>query len=124
MTNLNGIVFIHWSNLLLVGNQIIALFSDSIPRRIKLKELNQKINRGRIHLKDFPGARAQHLNHYLVPSLEEYECDCAIFHVDINDILRHKNENELKNLPDFADLAEITILTKYSNHQYFRRLEQ
>ena len=39
------------------------------------------------------------MNHYLVPSLEEYEYDCAIIHVGINDILRHKNENELKNLP-------------------------
>ena len=78
----------------------IALFSDSIPRGIKFKELNQKINRGRIHLKAFPGARAQHLNHCLVPSLEEYEYDCAIIHVDINDILRDKNGNELKNLPE------------------------
>ena len=56
------------------------------------------MNRGRIHLKAFPGARAKHLNHYLVPSLEEHEYDCAIIHVGINDILRHKNENELKNL--------------------------
>ena len=77
----------------------IVLFSDSIARGIKFKELNQKINRGRIHLKAFPGARAQHLNHYLVPSLEGYEYDCAIIHVGINDILRHKNENELKNRP-------------------------
>ena len=58
------------------------------------------MNRGRIHLKAFPGARAKHLNHYLVPSLEEHEYDCAIIHVGINDILRHKNENELKNLPE------------------------
>ena len=78
----------------------VSLFSDSIPRRIKFKELNQKISRGRIHLKSFPGARAQHLNHYLVPPLEEYEYDCAIIHVGINDILRHKDKNELKNLPE------------------------
>ena len=41
----------------------IALFSDSIPRGIKSKELNQNINGGRIHLKAFSVARAQHLNH-------------------------------------------------------------
>ena len=57
----------------------IVLFSDSIPRGIKFKELNQKINRGRIHLKAFPRARAQHLNYYLVPSLEEYEYDLPLF---------------------------------------------
>ena len=69
----------------------IALFSGSIPKGIRFKELNQKINRGRIHLKAFPGARAQHLNYYLGTSLEEYEYDCVIIHVGINDILRHKN---------------------------------
>ena len=101
----------------------IALFSDSIPRRIKFKELNKKINRGRIRLKAFPGARAQHLSQYLVPSLEEYEYDCAIIHVNINDILRHKDE--LKNLPE--DILKIanscTVLTKYLYHRYFHRLE-
>ena len=38
----------------------IALFADSIPRGIKVKDLNQKIKRARIHLKAFPDARAQH----------------------------------------------------------------
>ena len=74
----------------------IALFSDRIPRGIKFKELNLKINKGRIHLQAFPGARAQYLNHYIVQSLEEY--DCAIIHVGINDMLRDKDENELKNI--------------------------
>ena len=87
-------------NLFHQSKKNIALFSDSIPRGIKFNELNQKINRSRIHLKAFSGVRAQHLNHYLVLSLGEYEYDCAIIHVGINDILRHKNENELKNLPE------------------------
>ena len=68
----------------------IALFSDSIPRGIKFQELNQKMNRGRIHLKAFFDARAPHLNHYLMPSLEEYEYDCAIIQVGISSILRMK----------------------------------
>ena len=89
-----------------------ALFSDSIPREIKFKDLNQKINRGTIHLKSFPGARAQHLNHYLVPSLEEHEYDCAVIHVGINDILRHEDENELKNLRE--DILKIA--NSYRNH--------
>ena len=38
----------------------IALFADSIPRGIKVKDLYQKIKRDRIHLKAFPDARAQH----------------------------------------------------------------
>ena len=86
-------------NLFHQSKKNIALFSDSIPRGIKFNELNQKINRSRIHLKAFSGVRAQLLNHYLVLSLEEYEYDCAIIHVGINDILRYKNENELENRP-------------------------
>ena len=63
---------------------------------MKFKELNLTINEDRIHLQAFPGARAQYPNHYTVPSLEEY--DCAIIHVGINDMLRDKDENELKNI--------------------------
>ena len=48
------------------------------------------MNRGRIHLKAFFDARAPHLNHYLMPSLEEYEYDCAIIQVGISGILRMK----------------------------------
>ena len=32
--------------------------------------------------------------------LEEFDYDCAIIHVDINDVLRSKNMSELKDLPN------------------------
>ena len=79
-----------------ISKENIVLFSDSVPRGIKFEELNQKINRGRIHQNVFPPVRAQHPNHYLMPSIEEYEYDCTIIHVFINVILRHKNENEVR----------------------------
>ena len=60
---------------------------------MKFKELNLTINEDRIHLQAFD---SQYPNHYIVPSLEEY--DCAIIHVGINDMLRDKDENELKNI--------------------------
>ena len=43
--------------------QNIALFSESIPRGIKMKHLDFQVKNGRIHLKAFPGAKANQLNH-------------------------------------------------------------
>ena len=56
----------------------VVLFSESISSGIKFKKLNRKTNGGRIDKKAFNGAKAQHLNQYLVLSLEEYEYDFAI----------------------------------------------
>ena len=64
-----------------------------------MKHLNSQVKEGRIQLKAFPGAKANQLNHYVVPTLEEFDYDCAIIHVGINDILRSKDMSELKDLP-------------------------
>ena len=64
-----------------------------------MKHLNSLLKEGRIHLKAFPGAKANQLNRYVVPTLEEFDYDCAIIHVGINDILRSKDMSELEDLP-------------------------
>ena len=66
---------------------------------MKMKHLNSQVQKGTIHLKAFPGTKANQLNHYVVPTLEEFDYDCAIIHVGINDILRSKDMSELKDLP-------------------------
>ena len=73
-------------------------FSDSIPRGMKMKHLNSQVKEGRIHLKAFPGAKANQLNHCVIPTLEEFDYDCAIIHLGINDIPRSKDMSELKDL--------------------------
>ena len=70
----------------------IALFSDSIPRGINIREINRQIQGGRIHVKAFPGAKSTQLNHYVTPTLEEYSYNAAIIHVGINDILTSKHD--------------------------------
>ena len=67
---------------------------------MKIKDINSRVKGGEIHLKSFPGAKASQLNHCIKPTLEEYEYDCAIIHVGINDILRNKNDTDLNNLLD------------------------
>ena len=77
----------------------IALFSDSILRGMNIKEINRQIQGGRVHVKAFPAAKSTQLNHYVKPTLEEYEYDAAIIDVGFNDILRPKHYDELDKLP-------------------------
>ena len=48
----------------------IALFSDTIPRGMNIKEINRQIQGDRIRVKAFPGAKSTQLNHYVTPTLE------------------------------------------------------
>ena len=47
-----------YSNAVIPKKKSIALFSDSIPRGIQMKHLNSQVKQERIHVKEFPGARA------------------------------------------------------------------
>ena len=64
-----------------------------------MKHLNSQLKEGRIHLRVLPCAKRNQLNHYVIPTLEEFDYDCAIIHVGINDTLRSKDMSELKDLP-------------------------
>ena len=66
---------------------------------MKMKYLNSQVKEGRIHLKGFPGVKANQLNRYVVPTLEKFNYDCAIIHVGINNILQSIDMSELKVLP-------------------------
>ena len=59
-----------YSNAVIPKKKNIALFSDSIPRGMKMKHLNVQVIEGRIHLKAFLSAKASQLNHYVVPTLQ------------------------------------------------------
>ena len=76
-----------------------VLFADIIPKGMRMKDLNSRVKGGKIHLKLFPGVKASQLNHYIKSTLEEYKYDCAIIHVDINDILKNKYTDP-NNLPE------------------------
>ena len=94
--NINSTFF----NATIPKKKNISLFSDSIPRAMKIKHLNSQVKDRIIHLKAFPGAKAYQLNHYIIPTLEEFDYDCAIIHVGINDILSSKDMSELNDLPE------------------------
>ena len=65
-----------------------------------MKEFNAAVRGGRVHLKSFPGSKAVQQNQLVKPTLQEYTYNAAIIHVGINEILRCKNNEELKELPN------------------------
>ena len=87
-----------YRNTVIPEKSDIALFSDSIPRGMNIKEIYRQIQGVGIQVEAFPGAKTQ-LNHYVTPTLEEYSYDAAIIHVGINGILRFKYSDELDKLP-------------------------
>ena len=52
-----------------------------------MKHLNSQVKKKRTHLKAFPGAKANQLNHSVIPMSEEIDYDCVIIHIGINNIL-------------------------------------
>ena len=73
-----------------------------------MKQLNSKVKEGRIHLKAFPGAKANQLNHYVISTLEEFDYDCAKgIHVCIKDTIQSKDMSELKDLPKKSQFYNI-----------------
>ena len=69
------------------------LFTDSILNTLRMGELNHHINGRKVHLKPFPGSKANQLNHHTIPILEEHQCDAAAIHVGINDLLKGMPNN-------------------------------
>ena len=76
----------------------MVLFAHGIPKGMKMKDFNSRIKVERIYIQLFVGAKANQLNHYVKPMLEEYNYDCLIIHVGISDILGCNDDNEINNL--------------------------
>ena len=73
----------------------IKIFCDSIPKGMRMKELNKKINCGNAHLYSFPGATPHQLLHYLDVNLDK-DTDTVLFHIGINHVLNSvSNVNSL-----------------------------
>ena len=76
-----------YSDAVIPKKKDIALFSDSIPQGMKMKHLISQVKERRIHLTAFPGAKANQLYHFDIRALEEFDYDCAMIHVGINDMV-------------------------------------
>ena len=77
-------------------------------------ELNRHINGGKVHLKSFPGSKANQLNHHTIPILEEHQYDAAAIHVVINDLLKGMPNNVTVD-SIFNDIFEIALRCRNHN---------
>ena len=82
-----------YSNVVRNKKKNIVLFTGSILKTLRMGELNRHINGGKVHLKSFPGSKANQLNHHTIPILEEHQYDAAAIHVGINDLLKGMPNN-------------------------------
>ena len=64
----------------------VMVFSDSHGSRIRKKEFSSWVMNGTANIKAFPGAKAQHLEHYIVPSLMDEKPDTVVIMVGANNI--------------------------------------
>ena len=80
-------------------NQIVV-FSDSIPRGIRLREFNYWLHKGYAQLKSFPGGTSKELLYYLKPTLKNKKFDDALLQVGVNDLLNDESQDSVQNLLD------------------------
>ena len=78
----------------------IVIFSDSIPRGIKLCEFNYWLHKGYAHLKSFPGGTSKELLYYVEPTLKNKNFGDALLHVGVNDLLNDESQDSVQNLMD------------------------
>ena len=65
------------------------MFSDSIPKGIRIREFNRYITNATARLKSFPGATSKELTHYVVPTLQEESFHSALIHIGIKVRVTH-----------------------------------
>ena len=72
----------------------IAVLCDSIPKPLNLYHTKKKLRHNEIYKNCFPGVNANHLNHYIIPTLSEDKPDTVIIHVGVNDIMNGTDRDD------------------------------
>ena len=84
-----------------------------------MKDFNAAARSGRVNLQWLTGLKAVQLSHHIKPALQEYTSDAALIHVSIIDILRCKNDEELKELPNNVIMTITHPCQKYNIGKIF-----
>ena len=69
------------------NNQNIKIFSDSIAKGIRIRQLNQFVKSGNARIHSFPGANSKQLLHYLDVNLDN-KTDTVILQIGVSDLLQ------------------------------------
>ena len=88
----------------------IVIFSDSIPRGIRLREFNYWLHKGYAQLKSFPGGTSTELLYCGEPVLKNKKLDDALLHVGVNDLLNDESQDSVQNF--LGNLKQIGLKCK------------
>lgn len=91
-----------YSNMTITGRRILIL-SDSIAKRIIMKELNKHIIHGNATRKTYIGATPKELLHYCTFSLENIKPDAVIINIGTNSI---NKENSYEITSDIVNIVK------------------
>ena len=80
------------------GQRDILIFTDSIPKGIRIRELNSFIKNGKTKMVSFPGATSKEILHYLEVHLANSSADAVILHVGVNDLLEDNIQSKIEKL--------------------------
>ena len=89
------------------GQRNILIFTDSIPKAIRIRELKSFIKNGKTKMVSFPRATSKEILHYLDVHLTNSSADAVILHVAVNDLLEDNSQSKIENLgKNFRSMVE------------------
>ena len=74
------------------------IFSDSIPKGIRICQFNRTLRNHRTNMLTFPGASSNEILHYIDINLKEKLIDTIIVHVGVNNLLIANNQLKINQL--------------------------
>ena len=82
------------------------IFTDSIPKGIRMRRFNNYLKSNTAQMKCFPGASSKDLAYYVIPTLEKMSFDQALIHVGVNDFLNDDTLSHQIFLQNISSIAQ------------------
>ena len=74
------------------------MITDSIPKGIRITELNSFITNDKTKMVSFPGTTSEEILHYINVHLTNSSVHNVILHIGVNDLLEDNNRSKMENL--------------------------
>ena len=74
------------------------IFTDSIPKGIRMNDFNKLIKNRKANMLNFPSALSRQLLHYMDIHLEGIKVDTVVIHIEVNDLSNYSNQSRTDSL--------------------------
>ena len=74
------------------------IFTDSIPKGIRMYEFNSLLRNRKAKMLNFPGSSSKQMLHYIDVLLKDKFIDTVLLHVGVNDILNDNSQSNVDNM--------------------------